>query len=167
MIGADWLGYLVDASAPVAGLVGVVVGALLTSRTQESHWLKQLRLSAFLEVDSAARLVLFRGAEIGRPPMGGGTVDLVVQRAAMRDAMMLLRDAVSRVNLIAEVDARRAARRLLASFQAQAFPYFMSSDLPDEGSDEIQHARGRMIEFNEAAQKDLGLIRSLERSESD
>jgi hypothetical protein len=140
----------------LAGLLGVALGAALTSSAQERHWRTEVRLKAYLELIAAARKVLWRGDEIGRTPEGR-----VKEKDAVRQATFDLRQAVTQVSLLGPKRIKRVTSELVTLYRDDLYDFFMALESePLLREPVVAQARNLLLEFQRAAEEVLGVAKA-------
>lgn len=144
--------YILELTLPLMGvLIGVALGPILTDRQERKRWHRQKQYEAARAVTSAARAVLWRSDEVGSYRNDG---DIELQKDSVRQAMFTLRESLADVDLLFGGSVRRAAKDLENQFGNHLLPYvFGISTKADEQTQEVDEARLRMTEFQEAARK--------------
>lgn len=137
----------------VVALLGVALGAWLGSRREAQAWLRDRRMEAYVDFMSAARNLLYRGAEVR-----GSSDEREVARDKVRDVMQQLRDRATPIALIAPEEVREAAERVKSYFGDDLYDYFMSTHEASE-SEEVRQAQDLAKAFEDAARQSLSRLR--------
>lgn len=140
--------------AGVLGLVGIAVGAWLTSRSQAKAWLKGMRLEAYLEFITAAREFLWRGAEVGRDQS-----TLEADREAVRLAMLDIRYGWSKLHILGPDSLMPAVDQLHDYYTETLYDVFRTLDSrhAEPPPDPIGRGRTLLSDFQNAASHALGV----------
>jgi hypothetical protein len=139
--------------APVAAIVGVVLGGGLSARRERRQWLTQQRFAAYTNLNSSARRMLWRGGEVGLIA-DGSTLPAQIDR--VRAAMFDVRESAALVELVGAAPVVAQAQRLRSMFGDELFDYLTSLDGPqDESHPAILNARQQLKAFQEATRNHL------------
>ena len=142
--------------AGILGLVGVSVGAWLTSRGQEKRWLREKRLEGYLDVVAAAREFLWRGNDVGRQ---ASTIS--EDRDALRAAHLELRHAVTKLQFLGPPGVLESLVELDNFYMLTLFDFFRSSTSAhgEPPPAEVQKGRDLMVTFQNQAKEALGVCK--------
>jgi len=135
--------------APASALAGVWISPFLSARKERRAWLWSKQYEAASAVTTAARTVLWRGAEID-PSRTDHPIDQ--QKQVVRLAMFDVREKLALIELLFIGDVANAAKELEGVFGNDLVPYFLAaSGEASTSSTQVSAARQKMVAFQTAS----------------